>query len=132
MVSRCFVQSLLPTPPSLKDERPGGSCWSTLIIPEFGLKYLTKLRRIGPIVMMIGRDPLVHSIIIRGIRWKGSTLRGVVIGGGRGGIMCRRGVVLMRSFGCLVHSRIVSVGCMWGWGTQLKRVLGGVRIIFML
>ena len=31
MVSRCFVQSLLPTPPSLKDERPGGSCWSTLI-----------------------------------------------------------------------------------------------------
>jgi len=104
---------------------------NTLLIKS-SLENLTKLRRIGPIVMMIGRDPLVHSIIIRGIRWKGSTLRGVVIGGGRGGIMCRRGVVLMRSFGCLVHSRIVSVGCMWGWGTQLKRVLGGVRIIFML
>ena len=31
MVSHCCVLSLLPTPPTLKDERAGGSCWSTLI-----------------------------------------------------------------------------------------------------
>ena len=31
MVSRCCVLSLLPTPPTLKDEHAGGSCWPTLI-----------------------------------------------------------------------------------------------------